>query len=241
MTHITQHLTPPRIWLICRLLCSLLAALTPSQSFSQPPEPGIEVAGNNTTVPDYSTYYEGVEAMDAGDMDRAIVAFEQSAEDGVAIAQYNLGVLYFSGRGVQQDYREAYRWTRMAAEQGFANAQANLGTLYYNDLGVSEGIESYWPISLFLRESRLREAAHWYQAAAEQDHGQAQYFLATLYEAGSGVDRDLAKAYQWAKLAMDNEVPEANEFMAQIETEITQAEKMTAESSYAEWVLEHRG
>jgi TPR repeat protein len=237
MIHLTQNLTSLIIW----LTYGLLVALAPSQSFSQSPEPGIEVTDSNTTVPDYSTYYEGVEAMDAGDMDRALAAFKQSAEDGVAIAQYNLGVLYFSGRGVPQDYREAYRWTRMAAEQGFANAQANLGTLYYNDLGVSEGIESYWPISLFLRESRLREAAHWYRAAAEQDHGQAQYFLATLYEAGSGVDRDLIQAYQWGKLALDNEVPEAIEFMAQIEAEITQAQKMAAESSYAEWVLEHRG
>jgi TPR repeat protein len=219
----------------------LLLALLPSQGFSQPSDGDIQVADNNTVVPDYSTYYEGVEAMDAGDMDRAIAAFKESAEDGVAIAQYNLGVLYFSGRGVQQDYREAYHWTRMAAAQGFANAQANLGTLYYNDLGVSEGIETLWPISFFLHDSRLREAARWYRAAAEQDHGQAQYFLATLYEAGSGVDRDLSAAYQWAKLAIDNEVTEASDLLEQLDAEISATEKRTAESAYASWVLEHRG
>lgn len=230
-------LTSLRLPLILTVLLGLLPNLVASQTSSG----NVELADENTVVPDYSRYYEGVEAMDAGDMAGAIEAFRESAENGVAIAQYNLGVLYFSGRGVEQDYREAYRWTHMAAEQGFANAQANLGTLYYNDLGVSEGIEAYWPISFFLRSSRLQEAARWYQAAANQDHGQAQYFLATLYQAGSGVERNLVKAYQWAKLAIDNEVAEAEELMAQLEESMTQAQRMTAESDYATWVLENRG
>lgn len=230
-------LTSLRLPLILTVLLGLLPNLVASQTSAG----NVELADENTVVPDYSRYYEGVEAMDAGDMAGAIAAFRESAENGVAIAQYNLGVLYFSGRGVEQDYREAHRWTHMAAEQGFANAQANLGTLYYNDLGVSEGIEAYWPISFFLRSSRLQEAARWYQAAANQDHGQAQYFLATLYQAGSGVERNLVKAYQWAKLAIDNEVAEAEELMAQLEESMTQAQKMTAESDYATWVLENRG
>ena len=222
-------------------LLTVLIALLPDLAFSQNTAGNVQLADENTEVPDYSRYYEGVEAMDAGDMAEAIAAFRESAENGVAIAQYNLGVLYFSGRGVEQDYRKAYRWTRMAAEQGFVNAQANLGTLYYNDLGVSEGLEAYWPISLFLRSSRLQEAAKWYLAAASQDHGQAQYFLATLYQAGSGVEKDLVKAYQWTKLAMDNEVAEAQALLRQLEETLTHAQKMTAESDYATWVLENRG
>ena len=196
---------------------TLLLSLLPALAFPQSSGNSVQLADENTELPDYSTYYEGVDAMDAGDMDRAVTAFRESAENGVAIAQYNLGVLYFSGRGVEQDYQQAYRWTRMAAEQGFVNAQANLGTLYYNNLGVSDGWSTFWPISYFLRPSRLKEAARWYRAAADQDHGQAQYFLATLYESGAGVERDLVKAYQWTKLAIDNEVPEAEALLTQLE------------------------
>lgn len=222
------------------LLCIMLFSLLPTLAYSQASGTNIQLADGNSELPDYSTYYEGVDAMDAGDMDRAVAAFRESAENGVAIAQYNLGVLYFSGRGVEQDYFEAYRWTRMAAEQGFVNAQANLGTLYYNNLGVSDGLTSIWPISYFMRSSRLQEAARWYRSAADQDHGQAQYFLATLYEAGAGLSQNLVKAYQWTKLAIDNEVPEAEGLLTQLEANMTQAQRMTAESDYATWVLENR-
>lgn len=234
-------MTPTLISLRLPLILIVFFCLPPSLAFSQPSTGGVQLADETTEIPDYSRYYEGVEAMDAGDMLGAIAAFRESAENGLAIAQYNLGVLYFSGRGVEQDYKEAYRWTRMAAEQGFANAQANLGTLYYNDLGVSEGIEAYWPISFFMRSSRMREAARWYRAAANQDHGQAQYFLATLFAAGSGVEKDLVKAYQWAKIANDNEITEAEALLTQLQETMTHAQRMTAESDYADWVLANRG
>ena len=41
------------------------------------------------------------------------------AEEGVAEAQFNLGVMYAEGRGVPQDDAEAARWYRLAAEQGY--------------------------------------------------------------------------------------------------------------------------
>src|ERR1700690_1877108 len=40
------------------------------------------------------------------------------AENGNAIAQYNLGLAYAHGRGVQTDPREAFVWLTLAAEQG---------------------------------------------------------------------------------------------------------------------------
>ena len=37
--------------------------------------------------------------------------------------------LYFTGKGVVQDYGEAFKWMSRAAEQGYAQAQINLGDL----------------------------------------------------------------------------------------------------------------
>ena len=49
------------------------------------------------------------------------------ASQGVAVSQYNLGVMYANGEGVPQDYAEAVRWYRLAADQGLGEAQLNLG------------------------------------------------------------------------------------------------------------------
>ena len=60
------------------------------------------------------------------------------AEQGDAIAQYNLGLMSASGRGVPEDDVEAVRWFRLAADQGYAIGQYNLGLMYYNGDGVPE-------------------------------------------------------------------------------------------------------
>ena len=56
--------------------------------------------------------------------------YRKAAEQGFAEAQYNLGVCYYHGLGVEPDYSEAVKWWRQAAEQGHAEAQNNLGDCY---------------------------------------------------------------------------------------------------------------
>lgn len=200
----------------------------------------VQIADEASTLPDFSTYYAGVDAMDAGDFDTAVRLFTESAEAGLEIAQYNLGVLYYAGNGVPQDYAQAFRWTQMAAEQGHTNSQYNLGTLYYNGLGLRAEIFNQWPLSLIFRQSDLEQAARWYQLAAENDHGNAQYNLASMLKDGEGVEQDIIKAYVWAKLAIDNEAPNATELFETIESTMTSAQRDQAGRDYAQWVLEFR-
>ena len=49
----------------------------------------------------------------------------KAAEQGDAMAQANLGALYFEGEGVPQDYVTAYAWANIAAAQGNETAQRN--------------------------------------------------------------------------------------------------------------------
>ena len=70
------------------------------------------------------------------DATEAVRWFRLAAEQGHAIAQYNLGVKYDTGEGVPKDYAEAVRWFRLAAEQGDASAQYNLGIAYDTGEGV---------------------------------------------------------------------------------------------------------
>jgi len=66
------------------------------------------------------------------------IADLKRAEQGDAVAQYNLGLMYKQGKGVPQDYKEAVRWYRVAAEQGDATAQYNLGGMYHEGQGVPQ-------------------------------------------------------------------------------------------------------
>ncbi len=55
---------------------------------------------------------------------------EAEAAQGNAKAQSYLGLMYYDGWGVPQDYAEAVKWWRKAAEQGYGEAQFNLGYMY---------------------------------------------------------------------------------------------------------------
>ena len=88
----------------------------------------------------------------------------KAAGQGSASAQFNLGVIYYQGQGVPQDYKEAVKWFTKAAEQGAASAQFRLGFMYLEGKGV---LEDY------------KEAMKWFTKAAEQGNADAQILLAT--------------------------------------------------------------
>ena len=80
----------------------------------------------------------GLKAAQAGDFQTALKEWKPLADQGDAIAQYNLGLMYAYGEGVPEDDAEAVRWYRLAADQGHAGAQYNLGVMYANGRGVPE-------------------------------------------------------------------------------------------------------
>ena len=79
-------------------------------------------------------------AYKRGDFATALQIWRPRATQGVAFAQVNVGIMYYSGQGVPQDYGEAAKWYRLAAEQGDAIAQGNLGFMYYSGQGVPQGL-----------------------------------------------------------------------------------------------------
>ena len=70
--------------------------------------------------------------------------YRKAAEQGVASAAFNLGVMYDVGQGVQQNYAEALQWYRKSADAGYASAMTNIAILYYNGQGVKRDLsEAY--------------------------------------------------------------------------------------------------
>ena len=79
---------------------------------------------------------KGLAAARAGDFATALAEWKPLAEQGDAVAQFYLGVMYANGEGVLEDDKEAVKWFKLAAEQGYAKAQYNLGLMYDNGEGV---------------------------------------------------------------------------------------------------------
>ncbi len=88
------------------------------------------------SAPAWADLGKGYAAYNRGDYATAFKEFKESAEQGLAMAQLALGLLYSDGQGVPQDYAEAIKWYRLAAEQGLAPAQTNLGYMYHYGRGV---------------------------------------------------------------------------------------------------------
>jgi len=74
--------------------------------------------------------HDGVAAAERGDYTTALRLIRPLAEGGDALAQSQLGFMYYQGQGVTQDNREAVKWYRLSAEQGNAFGQYHLGLMY---------------------------------------------------------------------------------------------------------------
>jgi len=57
------------------------------------------------------------------EVDVAIAGWRDAADQEYAEAQFSLGLMFMSGRGMAQSDEEAVQWFRKAADQGFATAQ----------------------------------------------------------------------------------------------------------------------
>jgi len=154
----------------------------------------------------------------AKDYVKAVEWYTKAAEQGHAIAQFNLGICYYNGEGVAKDYVKAAEWYTKAAEQGHAEAQNNLGYCYYN----GEGIDKDYV-----------KAAEWYTKAAEQGHAEAQNNLGYCYYWGRSVGKDYVKAVEWFTKAAEQGDEDAKEKLKLIETKIAAMDRTKVFISYS--------
>ena len=61
---------------------------------------------------------DSIEAYNKGNYAQALELLCPLAEEGIANAQNNLGVMYVKGKGVTQDYVRARMWFNFAAKLG---------------------------------------------------------------------------------------------------------------------------
>ena len=177
-----------------------------------------------------ANYQAGLDAYLAGDYETAISEWQTVVEsppgmvpDAVrAETLYAIGMLFWTGQGVQQDSYEAASWLLLAAEMYHPGAQNKLAFLYSSGHGVKQ--------SDF-------EALKWWQAAANQGDADAQYNLGVAFRDGLGVTPNPQKSMQWFREAASNGDPVSAGIVAQAET-AEAAEAPTSSKWDEDWLRE---
>lgn len=135
------------------------------------------------------------------DYSRGLKWFTEAAHNGSVNAQYNLGVLYQQGLGVQKDTSKAIEMYRIAASNNHPEALYNLAIAYVEGVGVEYNpqiasvyleqaasggvVEAAYNLGLLndnglLGESQPDEAVFWYSIAADKGNVAAQEALEEL-------------------------------------------------------------
>ena len=141
------------------------------------------------------------------------------AEQGVAKAQSNLGVMYFNGMGVSKDQKEAVKWYRLAAEQGDDYSQYELAELHRWGTGV---VQDYV------------EALKWYFASAKQGYKLAQDRLGYMYKEHSDNPKSNLLAHMWYNIAAANGMLDSGRLREQIASSMTSVDISKAQAMASE-------
>ncbi|MDF1735672.1 MAG: tetratricopeptide repeat protein [Minwuia sp.] len=148
------------------------------------------------------TVGEGLDAYRVGDFERARQIWQELADDGDAAAQFNLGTLYDSGEGVEQDSARAAELWAAAADQGLLVATHNLALM---ELEQAAGD----PARLEAARARLEQAA-------VSGLPRATYTLGKMYLLGVGVPQDVDRALELLRQAAETGLPRAEYNMGKI-------------------------
>jgi TPR repeat protein len=163
----------------------------------------------------------GFEAYEKGDYATALKEFMPLAESGQASAEAAVGQMYFEGKGVKPDMKEAARWLEPAATKGIARAQFLLGKLYL----TGEGVAAADPV----------KAAAVTKAAADQGIPEAQVDTCAFYYQGVGVPKDMVQAYLYANLAAQQGSEDGRSILAMLSQDMKPEEVAKGDAAVQAW------
>ena len=160
-------------------------------------------------------------------MNQVMDLLHMAAEQGLGIAQSDLGDIYMNGvGGVGKDALKAKQWFEMAAKKGLAHAQYEVG--YYYDSGLaSVGIQDY------------EKALKWYELSAKQGLVEAMIALGLMYENGKGTSIDHVSAYMWYDIAARIGSRVATADRSTVATKMTRKEISKASALARGWLTHH--
>lgn len=165
----------------------------------------------------------------------ALIWFRRSADRGYPMAYNSVGLQYYWGRGVSQDYGEALSWYKKGADLEDLEAQYNIGVLFRDGQGVKQDYSeaakwfekaadqgdkrAQYNLGQIYMEGALKnlpKSIEWFRKAAEQGVAEAQYNLGVFYESGQGVEKNKSEAKKWYQKAADQGMAEAQKALKEL-------------------------
>jgi TPR repeat protein len=180
------------------------------------------VGGAKAGDDSYAQYKLGMKAYSQGNYDEAIAIWQPLADHGYPAAQFNIGMLYQKGVGVERSLTTANAWFQKAVDRNFAPAQLALGRAYMDGIGVDQNTDrglvlmtsaaeqglaqAQYEVGVVYREGKIVQrdqvrALEYFLLAAEQGDPEAQYHAAFMYGSGYGAPQDFALAYMYYDMA----------------------------------------
>jgi hypothetical protein len=186
------------------------------------------------------------------------------AKNGKANAQYELGVLYFEGIVLTQNFDEAFKLFKAASDKKHIDAQVMLALCYKNGSGTTKNLKE--AVKLFTDAANKKntkaqynlgvlyyngegvaannkEAVKWFKLASEAGHYEAQSNLGLCYYEGTGVAVDYSESYYWLALAAKLCPPVYEEEYIAIsdksKVELTEAQISAVDKRIEEWLSKH--
>lgn len=173
---------------------------------------------------------KGIKAAEGGNFQTAVEHWKNSSNIGYSKSNFNLGLCYETGRGVNKDLRKAMEHYQKAADQGHCQAMYNLALLCFDSENKQEDSHLKKAINLLERAAKLglpqaqtyigviyaegetnnfSKAVEMFTAAAQQEDSEAFYYLGICFENGLGVEQSESKAAEYFLKAAESGHSEA--------------------------------
>jgi len=243
-------------WVLLALAAAQAAATVALPAHAQPPGP----------MPESVPYALSDALMPYAKRDyvRALALLAPLAEQGDAVAQLKLGIIFSRGKTGTPDPVAALRWFTRAAEQGQVEAQFELGRIYRDGLGtradgdaavswLQRAAEKGAPHALnalgelYLGHQNVAQdfaaARSWFLRGAQAGNAPSMHNLGVIYALGLGVAQDEIEAFKWLELAADTGIGEDREralrARSRLAERLTPVEVSWAASRVEDWSRAH--
>ena len=151
---------------------------------------------------------QGVSLLEGkNQLEEGLFWLRKSAKNGYVRSQYELGYMYYVGKGVERSYKTAFPYMKDAANQDakentvefftIGKAQYYIGRMYYMGHGIDRNYE--------------KSFSFYKKCADKRSIREAFFMVGYMYLKGKGVNKDLEKGKFWMKFAMNTGHKKAKE------------------------------
>lgn len=134
-------------------------------------------------------FYRAMDALEAKNYSKALQLFEQAYGNGdVWNSPYQIGMMYFEGKGQPSDAKKAFYWIMISAVNGHTEAEYTIGKFYQQGLGIPRN---------------EKEGFNWMLKAASSGDVYAMNDIGLCYRNGVGTPQNDIEAFKWLKLAAE--------------------------------------